>query len=86
MPNLWDTTEQIAAEKKAREAKAKASRMAAFRKRRDAKLAECDWTQLPDAPITAEEKAAWATYRQALRDVPETADADGWVTWPKRPV
>jgi hypothetical protein len=30
-------------------------------------LAESDWTQLPDAPV---DKEAWATYRQALRDLP----------------
>jgi hypothetical protein len=34
---------------------------------RDAKLAASDWTQLDDAPV---DKAAWATYRQALRDLP----------------
>jgi len=34
---------------------------------RNAQLATSDWTQLPDAPV---DKAAWATYRQALRDLP----------------
>jgi hypothetical protein len=34
---------------------------------RNAKLAQSDWTQLPDAPV---DKSAWATYRQALRDLP----------------
>jgi hypothetical protein len=34
---------------------------------RNAKLAQSDWTQLPDSPA---DKAAWATYRQALRDLP----------------
>ena len=34
---------------------------------RNAQLARTDWTQLPDAPV---DKAAWATYRQALRDLP----------------
>lgn len=41
-----------------------------FRKRRSALLAESDWTQLPDAPLTAEQKAEWAAYRQQLRDFP----------------
>jgi hypothetical protein len=31
-------------------------------------LQQSDWTQLPDVPLTDEQKAAWATYRQALRD------------------
>ena len=32
-------------------------------------LAQSDWSQLPDAPCNRE---AWATYRQALRDLPAT--------------
>ena len=34
---------------------------------RNAQLAASDWTQVADAPV---DKAAWATYRQALRDLP----------------
>lgn len=34
---------------------------------RNAELARTDWTQLTDSPV---DKAAWATYRQALRDLP----------------
>ena len=34
---------------------------------RNIQLGYSDWTQLPDAPV---DKAAWATYRQALRDLP----------------
>ena len=34
-------------------------------------LMDSDWTQLGDAPISAEEKAKWVTYRQKLRDIPE---------------
>lgn len=82
---LWYTPEQIAAEEAAKKAATKANRMKAFRSRRDEKLAESDWTQPPDSPLSAEQKAAWAAYRQALRDVPETANADGWVTWPAKP-
>lgn len=36
------------------------------RQERNQRLADCDWTQLPDAPVDA---AAWAAYRQDLRDV-----------------
>lgn len=49
---------------------------------RNARLAQTDWTQLPDAPV---DKAAWATYRQALRDLPAqggTADAAVFPTQP----
>jgi hypothetical protein len=34
---------------------------------RNAKLAASDWTQVEDAPV---DKLAWATFRQALRDLP----------------
>ena len=34
---------------------------------RNAELACTDWTQIADAPTN---KEAWATYRQALRDLP----------------
>ena len=34
---------------------------------RNSELARTDWTQLADAVC---DKAAWATYRQALRDLP----------------
>lgn len=39
---------------------------------RNKMLTECDWTQLPDTPLSTEKKAEWTTYRQALRDI--TAD------------
>lgn len=50
-----------------------------LRIRRDGLLFGCDWTQLPDAPLTAAQKAAWRSYRQALRDLPETGE------WPIPP-
>ena len=49
---------------------------------RDAKLAECDWTQVADAPV---DKAAWATYRQALRDVTAQEGFPWTVEWPVAP-
>lgn len=45
----------------------------------------CDWTQVPDAPLTNEQKTAWASYRQALRDLPETYQTPQEVTWPTPP-
>jgi hypothetical protein len=44
-----------------------ASKSAKMRAQRDRLLSESDWTQVADAPV---DKAAWATYRQALRDLP----------------
>lgn len=42
-----------------------------LRRERDSLLAASDWTQISGAPIDAK---AWETYRQALRDLPETVD------------
>lgn len=58
---------------------------ASIRVQRDAKLAVCDWTQLPDAPLSAAGKTAWGTYRQALRDVPEQTGFPANVAWPVAP-
>jgi len=47
-----------------------------------------DWTQFPDSPLTNEKKAEWTTYRQALRDIPETySDATSLddIIWPTKP-
>jgi len=41
-----------------------------LRGHRNSLLLECDWTQLADAPLTAEKVTEWATYRQVLRDFP----------------
>lgn len=54
---------------------------------RNQRLAECDWTQLPDAPVSEEQLTAWRTYRQALRDLPDGEGFDpGDFTWPVRPI
>ena len=55
------------------------------RQQRDILLADSDWTQLADAPLTATKKAQWATYRQALRDISSQPGYPGSVTWPTPP-
>lgn len=57
---------------------------AIVRAERDAKLAACDWTQLPDVPLTPEEVQAWRTYRQQLRDVTSQPDPFN-IVWPTPP-
>ena len=52
------------------------------RSQRNAKLSASDWTQLPDVPLATKE--AWATYRQALRDVTLQADPFA-IVWPVSP-
>ena len=39
-------------------------------------LQDCDWTQVTDSPLSTSDKAAWAVYRQALRDLPGTIGSD----------
>ena len=52
------------------------------REQRGTKLAECDWTQVADAPV---DKAVWATYRQALRDITTQSGFPWTITWPDAP-
>ena len=67
-----------------------AAPMVELRRQRDAKLAETDWTALSDVTLSDNMK----TYRQALRDLPASADGkdaslkDGVlenVKWPLKP-
>ena len=74
----WGVIPMSDAEKEAIDA-AKAKEI---RSERDWKLAACDWTQVADAPVN---KAAWATYRQALRNMPEQEGFPWSVEWPRRP-
>ncbi|NPZ19507.1 hypothetical protein DZ956_022290 [Pseudomonas aeruginosa] len=62
-----------------------ASQWAAVRTLRDQLLQKTDRTQLPDFPITEEQRGEVAAYRQALRDVPEKGDDPLAVVWPVKP-
>jgi hypothetical protein len=50
---------------------------------RDEKLAESDWTQIPDCTIP--KKSDWAIYRKALRDIPSQTGFPWDVTYPVKP-
>lgn len=54
-----------------------------IRSMRDGFLKSSDYTQLPDFP--AAKKTEWATYRQALRDIPQTYATPEEVIWPTEP-
>lgn len=56
-----------------------------MRYQRDAFLASCDWTQLPDCQLSDADKTAWATYRQALRDFPSTWEPSDTADFPEPP-
>jgi hypothetical protein len=55
---------------------------AEVRQQRNDLLSACDWTQLADAPV---DHGEWATYRQALRDIPDQPGFPWDVTWPTEP-
>ena len=57
---------------------------ASVREKRNFLLAECDWTQLPDAPLANTQTAEWATYRQDLRDITGQENPFS-ITWPEKP-
>jgi hypothetical protein len=74
---------QTAAEQEAAwKAMKDAEQAKAVRDDRTRRLSATDWTQLADAPV---DKTAWATYRQALRDVPAQAGFPWNVQWPDTP-
>jgi hypothetical protein len=52
------------------------------RAKRNEFLTKSDWTQVADAQV---DKAVWATYRQALRDIPAQEGFPWDVTWPEMP-
>lgn len=86
-PVLVDTTEDgvttTAAEHEAAyKARKDAERADQMRADRNKRLTETDWTQLADSTA---DKEAWATYRQALRDIPTQAGFPWEVTWPTKP-
>lgn len=57
----------------------------AARRQRQIELNNSDWTQVPDSPLSADSKAAWATYRQALRDITSQAGFPQDIIWPTPP-
>lgn len=52
------------------------------RAKRNTLLAASDWTQVADAPV---DQAAWATYRQELRDITSQEGFPEAITWPVAP-
>jgi len=49
---------------------------------RNAELSRTDWTQIADSTA---DKAAWATYRQALRDLPAQDESADEIVFPELP-
>jgi hypothetical protein len=82
-PATDTTPAQTAAEQEAAyKASKDAEQAKSVRTSRNDKLKECDWTQITDATV---DKTAWATYRQALRDITAQAGFPWTITWPDAP-
>ena len=84
------TSEEIAA-RQADEAEVAAGAndrlAAANREQRNQLLADSDWTQMNDSPLSSADKTAWAVYRDELRNI---TDQDFWPhmsdeDWPVKP-
>jgi len=79
------TTEELAEydiKKAAWDAGANDRKAAEVRAERNTKLAATDWTQITDATA---DKQAWATYRQALRDISAQSGFPLTIVWPDAP-
>jgi hypothetical protein len=59
---------------------------AALRAERDRLLAETDWVVVKSQEAGEAVPAAWATYRQALRDLPSNTSDPANPVWPTKPV
>ena len=83
----FTAAEEIArnAEEVAEEAAKPARAMASLRTERNTLLVSSDWTQGNDSPLDDGAKASWTTYRQELRDLPDTTDDPANPTWPEVP-
>ncbi len=55
-----------------------------IRSQRDALLKDSDWSVASDA-TPKPSKEAWLTYRQALRDLPQSFSEPSEVVWPEKP-
>jgi hypothetical protein len=82
--DITSTIDMDAVEKKAAELLT-AQNLIDLRKERNAKLADTDWTQGADSPLTDSKKTEWVTYRQSLRDITDSATSLDDVTWPEKP-
>ncbi len=82
-PVFADIEGKTAAEQEAAyHARKDAEQGEAVRRTRNQRLTETDWTQLEDSPVN---KATWATYRQALRDMSAQEGFPWNIQWPEKP-
>jgi len=58
---------------------------ALLRSKRNGKLFSCDYTQITDSPLSEQQRADWAAYRQELRDLPANTPDPKAPVWPEEP-
>ena len=56
-----------------------------LRTERNKLLAQSDWTQANDSPLTDSKKVEWASYRTLLRDLPNNTSDPANPSWPEKP-
>ena len=82
-PATEDTPAKTAAENEtAYKAMKDAEQAKSVRNQRTQLLKDSDWTQIADSTA---DKTAWATYRQALRDITAQSGFPWTITWPESP-
>jgi len=77
-----DTEEATKSEQEtAYQARLDADKAESVRSERDQKLKDTDWMGMSDVAMPSN----WATYRQALRDIPAQSGFPNTITWPTEP-
>ena len=85
----WDASKkEVVKDDTAKTAWELAQQWKKIRSERTRLLAETDWTQGGDSPLTTQKKSDWAKYRTSLRTLPvdqksKTKYSD--ITWPTKP-
>ena len=81
-PVFTDGETTAAEQETAYKAMKDAEQATSVRNSRTQKLADSDWTQIADSTA---DKATWATYRTALRNVPAQTGFPWTIEWPEQP-
>jgi hypothetical protein len=81
-PIFTDGETTAAEQETAYKAMKDAEQAKSVRNSRTQMLKDSDWTQISDSTA---DKAAWATYRQALRDITAQAGFPWTIDWPEQP-
>ena len=81
-PVFTDGETTAAEQEAAYKAMKDAEQAKSMRETRTQLLKDCDWTQIADSTA---DKAAWATYRQQLRDITAASGFPWTMTWPESP-